>query len=180
MLNDLGCLLQSKSPKRRMTVRLENTLPLMSACKGSTHHILQQLTFLANQITHFHINQGQKVFFTWINLDGRQISRPLDINNDRLNVLLVSQQNRLLKTQVLLDTFQDSKQTYYFPCLVLLSIYFSLHYSLAFIIHYLLPAHHLLFTTLATVQLPTCLSYNILAVCSFKALCKAVCERKSL
>lgn len=95
-------------------------------------------------------------------------------------MLLVSQQNRLLKTQVLLDTFQDSKQTYYFPCLVFLSIYFSLHYSLAFIIHYLLPAHHLLFTTLATVQLPTCLSYNILAVCSFKALCKAVCERKSL
>lgn len=76
-------------------------------------------------------------------------------------MFLVSQQNRLLKTQVLFDTFQDSKQTYYFPCLVLLSIYFSLHYSLAFIIHYLLPAHHLLFTTLATVQLPTCLSYNI-------------------
>lgn len=133
-LKDLGCILQSKSPKRQMTVRLENTLPLMSVCKGGMHQIPPQLSFWASQITHFQINQGQKVFFTWIRLDVRQISRPLGINDDRLNVFLVSQQNRLLKTEVLFDTFQGSKQKYHLAYLVFLSVYFSLHYSLVFII----------------------------------------------
>lgn len=48
VLKDLGCILQSKSPKRKMTVRLEKTLPLMSVSKGSMHRIPPQLSFWAS------------------------------------------------------------------------------------------------------------------------------------
>lgn len=157
-----------------MTVRLENTLPLMSACEGGMYRIPPQLSFWASQITHFQISQGQKVFFTWIHLDVSQISRPLGINDDRFNVFLFSQQNSLLKTEVLFDTFQDSKQKYHLAYLVILSIYFSLHYSLVFIItfcqHVIHSSPHWLSSTLP----PIFLAFT---VHSFKTLCKAFCER---
>jgi len=92
-----------------MTVRLENALPLLSVYNGSTHRIPPQLSFWASKITHFRINQGQNIFFTWIRFGIRQISRPLGINDDSLNVFLVSQQNRLQKTEFLFDTFRDSE-----------------------------------------------------------------------
>lgn len=156
-----------------MTVRLEKTLPLMSVSKGGMHRIPPQLSFWASQITHFQINQGQKDFFTSIRLDVRQTSRPLGINDDRLNVLLVSQQNRLLKTGVLFDTFQDSKQKYHLACLVFLTIYFHLHYLQVFIItvcqHIIQSSLHWLLSTLPPIPF---------AVRSFKTLCKALCERQ--
>lgn len=44
-LKDLGCILQCKSPKCQMTVRLENMLPLMSVCKRGMHRIPPQSSF---------------------------------------------------------------------------------------------------------------------------------------
>lgn len=100
-------------------------LPLMSVCKRGMHRIPPQSSFQASQITHFQTNQGQKVFFTWVCLDVRQVSRPLGINDDMLNVFLVSQQSKLLKTEILTHSSKQKCLAY----IAFLSMYFSLHYS---------------------------------------------------